>query len=200
MPRILELPSLGAALTINNKHVPETLRWLDAQFETERMMVSVNGPLREGGPIAPTIKINEEGKYEIVSIPENNGLYEIVPVYHGQFFAPGDYYFNIYKMPPHRVERFNYSQDYEKAEVLEKYSFYYLYRLAKMDSETAIEASRLFNDIEKFMKESIADFITNGVTDQSWQAFLDTAKNVGVDRYIEIYQTAYDNYLAATAK
>lgn len=200
VPRILELPSLGAALTVSNKHVPETLRWLDAQFETETMMVSVNGPIREGGPIAPTMKIDDEGKYEILYIPENNGLYEIVPVYHGQFFAPGDYYFGIYKMPPHRVERYNYSQEYEKANVLEKYSFYYLYRLAKMDSETAIEASRLFNDIEKFMKESIASFITGGVTDESWQTFLDTAKNVGVDRYVEIYQTAYDNYLAKTAE
>lgn len=199
VPRILEVPSLGAALTVANKHVPETLRWLDAQFETETMMVSVNGPIQEGGPIEPTMKINDDGKYEIIYIPESNGLYEIVPVYHGQFFAPGDYYFDIYEMPPHRVERFEYSRDYEEAGVLEQYSFDYLYRLSKMDSDNAVEASRLFNEIEKFMKESIAGFITNGVTEQNWQTFLDTAKNIGVDRYIELYQTAYDAYLAKTA-
>ncbi len=196
VPRILEVPSMGAAITVANKHIPETLRWLDAQFETETMMVSVNGPVQEGGPIPPTMKINDNGKYEIVSIPENNGLYQYVPVYHGQFFAPGDYYFDIYEMPPHRVERYNYSKEYEEAGVLEKNSYYYLYKMVKMDSESKIEVTRLFNEIEKFMKESIANFITNGVTDESWQKFLDTAKAVGVDKYVELYQTAYDNYLA----
>lgn len=196
VPRILEVPSFGAALTIANKHVPETLKWLDAQFETETMMVSVNGPIQAGGPIDPTMKINDKGKYEIVSIPENNGLYAYVPVYHGQFFAPGDYYFDIYEMPPHRVERFQTSKDYADAGVLEKNSFYYLYRLSKMSSDDALEATRLYNEIEKFMKESISSFITAGVTDSSWKTFQDTAKAVGVEEYIALYQKAYDNYLA----
>ena len=160
------------------------------------MMVSVNGPIQEGGPIAPTMGLNAEGKYKILSIPENNGLYQYVPVYHGQFFAPGDYYFNIYEMPPHRVERYNYSKAYEEAGVLEKNSYYFLYRLVKMDNESSLEATRLFNEIEKFMKESIANFITNGVTDESWQTFLDTAKAVGAEKYVELYQRAYDDYLA----
>lgn len=196
VPRILEVPTFGAAVTVANKYIPETLQWLDAQFETETMMVSVNGPIREGGPIEPCMKINDAGKYEILYVPPDNGLYQYVPVYHGQFFAPGDYYFNIYEMPPHRVERYESSKQYEAAGVLEKYSYDYLYRLSKMSNEDSLEASRLFNEIEKFMKESIANFITNGVTDSSWQTFLDTAKAVDVDRYIELYQKAYDNYLA----
>ena len=198
VPQTLEVPTYGAALTVANKHIPETLRWLDAQMETETMMVSVNGPLQEGGPIAPTIKINDEGKYEIISIPENNGLYEIVPVYHGQFFAPGDYYFGIYEMPPHRVERYEYSKAYAEAGVLEPNAYYILDKMVKFDNEVSIERERLYNEIEKFMKESISTFITKGVTDESWQTFLDTAKAVGVARYIEIYQEAYDNYLANT--
>ena len=48
----------------------------------------------------------------------------------------------------------------------------------------------------KIHERIIANFITNGVTDSNWQTFLDTAKSVGVDRYIELYQKAYDNYLA----
>lgn len=196
VPQILEIPTYGAALTVANEHVEETLRWLDAQFETETMMVSVNGPIQEDGPIDPTMKINDEGKYEIVYIPEDNGLYEIVPVYHGQFFAPGDYYFDIYEMPSHRVERYEYSKAYAEAGVLEPTSYEYLYKLSKMDNEDSLEAARLFTEIEKFMKESISNFITGGVTDDSWQAFLNTAEAVGVPRYIELYQNAYANYLA----
>ena len=114
----------------------------------------------------------------------------------GQFFAPGDYYFKIYEMPPHRVERFNYCIDYEAAGVLEKYSSDYLRFLVKMKNEDSLEKTCLYNEIEKFMKESITNFITNGVTDASWQNFLDTAKAVDVDKYVELYQKAYDNYLA----
>jgi len=62
---------------------------------------------------------------------------------------------------------------------LEINSFYYLHRLVKMDAESQLEATRLFNEIEKFMKESIATFITTGVTDESRQPFLDTANAVG---------------------
>ncbi len=196
VPQILEIPTMGAALTIANKHVPETLRWLDAQFETETMMVSVNGPIGGNGPIEDTIKINDAGKYEIVSIPENNGLYSVVPVYHGQFFAPGDYYFEIYEMPPHRVERYNYSKEYAEAGVLEPKSFQYLQYLVKPSADDAIELARLFTELETFMKESITNFIVNGVTDQSFQNFLDTAVKVGADRYVELYQNAYDAYLA----
>jgi hypothetical protein len=34
----------------------------------------------------------------------------------------------------------------------------------------------------------------NGVTDAAWTAFLDKAKNVGVERYVEIYQQLYDTW------
>jgi putative aldouronate transport system substrate-binding protein len=197
VPRLLEVPSVSAALTVKNKHIPESLQWLDAQMETETMMVGYNGPIQPGGPIEPTMKINAAGKYEILYIPENNALYKYVPVYHAMFFAPGDYYFKIYEMPPHRVERFNTSRDYEEAGVLEPKSFTYLQRLVKPSSEEAVEISRLYNEIDKLMKESIANFIRGGVTDANWQAFLNSCKSIGVDRYIEIYQKAYDSYLAA---
>ncbi|MDR2504472.1 MAG: extracellular solute-binding protein [Oscillospiraceae bacterium] len=195
VPEIMELPGDGASLTVANKHVEETLRWLDAQFETETMMVAYNGPIKEGGPIDPTIKINDEGKYEVIYIPENNGLYQYVPVYMAQFFAPADYYAPIYQMAPHRIERYNTSQDYANAGVLEPKSFNYLTKLVKLPSEEATEAARLFTDLDAFLRESITTFITAGVTDASWEAFKATAKAVGSERYVELYQAGYDTFL-----
>jgi putative aldouronate transport system substrate-binding protein len=197
VPMLLEVPTVSASLTISNKHIPESLQWLDAQLETETMMVGYNGPIHPGGPIEPTIKINDAGKYEIIYIPENNGLYKYVPVYHSMFFAPGDYYFDIYEMPPHRVERFNSSKQYADAGVLEPYSFMYLQRLVKPSTDDALEISRLYNEVSKLMEESIASFIRGGVTNANWQTFLNSCKAVGVDRYIELYQKAYNAYLAA---
>ena len=155
VPRILEVPTFGAALTVANKHVPETLQWIDRQLETEHMMVAYNGPIKKGGPIDPTMELTSDGKYSIKYVPENNGLYNIVPVWHAQFFAPGDYYFKIYEMPPHRVERYNTSKEYEEAGVLEPGSFYYLYKMVKPDNDTAIKIKRLYTEIDKFMRESI---------------------------------------------
>ena len=196
VPALLELPSFAAALTVANENVEATLRWLDAQMETETMMVAANGPIQPGGPIDPTMEIQADGKYNILYVPENNGLYQIVPVICGQFFAPGEYYSKIYQMPPHRLDRWYDSQMYQEAGVMEYKSFHFLTILSKLTSEQATEASKIQIELDKYMKEAIVDFIRNGVTDASWQTFLDTAKNVGADRYVEIYQEAYDKYMS----
>jgi len=201
VPRILEVPDFGAALTIANEHVAETLQWLDAQFETETMMVSYNGPIKEGGPIEPTLGYDEEtGKYYIISVPADNELYDYVPVINGLFFAPGDYYFDIYTMPAHRVERYESSKLYDEAGVLETYSYNYLSKFAKMSNDDAIEAQNLYVDIQKFMQENITKFIREGVTDKTWNAFIEQAQNIGVERYVELYQIAYDAYLASVSE
>jgi len=201
VPQILELPAKGAMLTIGNEHVEETLRWLDAQMETETMMTAANGNVSGTYPFDPSpMFVNSQGKYEVAYVPENNGLYQYVPVTQGQFFAPGDYYAEVYEMPPHRVERLEYSKAYAAAGVLEPKSFYYLYQLVKPTNEEATELALLFTEIETFMKESITGFIVNGVTDDSWAKFQQQAKAVGADRYVELYQKVYDEYLAANGQ
>ena len=199
VPRTLEIPEFGAVLTRANDYIPQTLRWLDAQMETVSMLESVNGPI-EGGPFDPLPLVrNADGKYEAPaeSLPPDNGLYTAVPVTQGQFFAPGDYYFDVFVLPPHRIERRDYAAAYNAAGVLEKNSFTILQRLVKPTADEATERARMFTAIETFMKEKIADFIMNGVTDASWAAFLDEAKAVGVDDYIALNQKLLDEYLAA---
>ena len=193
---LLELPEFGAALTSTNENVEATLRWLDAQMETETMMVAANGPINEGGPIDPTMEIQDDGKYNILYVPENNGLYSIVPVICGQFFAPGEYYSEIYQMPPHRLDRWYDSKMYAEAGVMEYKSFHFLTKLSKLSSEQSTEVIKIQTELDKYMKESIVGFIRNGVTDDSWNDFIETAQNIGADRYVEIYQEAYDKYLS----
>ncbi|MCL1965082.1 MAG: extracellular solute-binding protein [Firmicutes bacterium] len=199
-PRVLEIPQYGAVLTSANKHIPESLRWLDAQLETERMLVAANGPAQPGGPIDPCLRVNDSGKYEVVYIPQDNGLYQYVPVTQGQFFAPGDYYFDVFELPPHRIERKDYSKAYEEAGVVEKNSYMILHKLVKPSPEAAADLERLYQDIHTFMREKIAAFVVNGVTDASWAQFLREAKNVGADRYVATYQALYDAYAASLAE
>ena len=190
VPQILELPTAGAYLTCTNKDPISSLKWIDAQLETETMMTAANGKMGE------QMIINDEGKYEIINVPENDGLYDFVPVVMGQFFAPGEYYSAIYQMAPHRVERYEDSQAYAAAGVLEEKSYQYLYDLSKMSNEDAIEAANIFTELKKFIQESVIDFIKNGVTDESYAEFQEIAKAIGSERYVELYQNAYDAYLA----
>lgn len=189
VPQILEIPSAGAYLTVTNPDPVSSLKWIDAQLETETMMVAANGKVGE------QIQLNAEGKYEVINVPENNGLYDFVPVTMGQFFAPGSYYTEIYQMAPHRVERYEDSVWYAEAGVLENKSFNYLNKLSKMNNEDAIEAANLYTELQKFIKESIIEFVKNGVTDENYNEFLQTAKGIGSERYVELYQNAYNNYL-----
>ena len=187
---ILEVPDQGAILTSTNANPVASLKWIDAQLETETMMVAANGKVGE------QIQLNSEGKYEVINVPENNGLYSFVPVTMGQFFAPGEYYTQIYQMAPHRVERYLDSEMYAAAGVLEHKSYQYVSKLSKMDNEDAVEAANIYTELKKFMEESVTDFIKNGVTDESYNTFVETAKAIGVERYIELYQNAYAAYLA----
>lgn len=193
-----DVPSYGAFLTNANQYVPQTLRWLDMQFETERMLTSVNGPAKdcpEG--LDPCIKLGDDGIWRVLYVPEANGLYNYVPVTQGQFFAPGDYIFDIFEMPPHRWERYENSQSYEKAGIVEKNSYIILEKLVAplKTSDESTRLQRLHEDIKKLVNESITNFIMQGVTDASWQAFLDQAENVKVGEYIELYQKLYDMYM-----
>ncbi|MBQ3079896.1 MAG: extracellular solute-binding protein [Clostridia bacterium] len=188
--QIMELPVGGAYLTKDCKDPIAALKWIDAQLETENMMIASNGKMGE------QMIINDAGKYEVIDVPADNGLYKIVPVTMGQFFAPGEYYSAIYQMAPHRVERYEDSQAYAAADVLEAKSFQYLRDLSKMSNEDAVEVANIKTELEKFIKESVIEFAKNGVTDESFDKFLETAKAIGSDRYVELYQAAYDAFLA----
>lgn len=209
VPRILEVPQVaGTVITKTNPDIERTLRWLDAQFEMDTMMTSANGPLELDDDAtlnavcangAPLVK-NAEGKYEVAYVPENDGLYKIVPVLCGQFYSPGDIYSGTFVMPPHRQERFETSKQYEDAGVLEVRSYDYLRSFSKLPAEESDERARLFTDIETFMKDKVTDMILNGVTDAKWESFQTEAKGVGVERYVELFQKGYDEYLAAQSK
>lgn len=58
------------------------------------------------------------------------------------------------------------------------------------------EAADIYTELQKLVEESFANFVRNGVTDDSWNNFIAQAKAIGSERYIELYQNAYNTYLA----
>lgn len=188
--RVDDVVEFGAALTRQNRDIHASLRWLDAQFETENMLVAQNGPLND------TLRLREDGRYEVVYVPETNDLYERVPVICGQFFAPDDYYESIYMPAPHRLEKSAYSEIYENAGVLEDKSYRTLtYVMTKTSNESA-RLLQLHTQIKTLLDSALVDFMTCGVTDESFSAFMTSLKEAGSAEYKAIYQTAYNRHLA----
>jgi len=189
LTRLSDVVEFGASLTVQNRDIPASLRWLDAQMETETMLVSQNGP------IGDMLRLNDDGRYEVVYVPETNELYSTVPVICGQFFAPAEYYESIYVPAPHREEKTAYSKMYDAANVIEKKSYRILTYAMPMTSSESARILQLHTQLKTVIDRTLVDFMTNGVTDESYAAFEQSLKDNGSEEYKAIYQAAYDRYL-----
>ena len=78
---------------------------------------------------------------------------------------------------------------------MEYKSFNYLLDLAPLTAQENIQVNRLYKDIENYMVEALTSFITRGVTDQSWESFINGLDGLGVYEYVALYQDAYNRYL-----
>ena len=189
LARNSDVVEFGAALTVQNRNVPASLRWLDAQMETETMLVSQNGPVGE------MLGKTEDGRYQVLHVPQGNELYSIVPVICGQFFAPDEYYEQVYVPAQHRQEKSAYSAMYEEAGVLENTSYRLLKYVAPKTGEEAARIAQLKTQLEAVINRALADFMAHGVTDAAYAAFEQAMLDAGAAEYTALYQTAYDRYL-----
>ena len=61
------------------------------------------------------------------------------------------------------------------------------------DNDTLSELSILQTDINEYVLQSLATFITEGVTDESWDAYVQQIQAMGLDRLMEIYTEGYNS-------
>ncbi len=188
LPRNMDTVEFGAALTTSNQNIESSLRWLDAQFETQNMLVSQNGRLGD------TLIQQEDGRYEVSYVPKNNELYQTVPVICGQFFAPAEYYASVYVPAAHRQEKAEYCALYEQADVLEEKSFKLLTHVIPRTAEEKAKTSSLKIKLKSIIDAEIVNMVTHGVTEEGRASFLQQLKDAGSKEYKEIYQCTYDRW------
>ncbi len=64
--------------------------------------------------------------------------------------------------------------------------------------EEADEYQELQSDLGTYLEEMVPAFIMGDASiDEQWDTFVQTQRDLGVERIIEIYQNAYDRYSAA---
>ena len=64
-------------------------------------------------------------------------------------------------------------------------------RLSQEDRDTS---SRLKTDIDKFVDENTIRFISEGVTDSTWDNYLETLQSIGLEEYVSLSQKSYDAF------
>lgn len=92
---------------------------------------------------------------------------------------------------PEGYERrlYNATEKYDGFEPEEEFNF----EAAWVDPEDAEEVSLLKININKYIEENMVQFITGSKDiEKDWDSYVDGFKALEVDRYLEIYQEAYD--------
>jgi len=109
------------------------------------------------------------------------------------FYVPATYYFSTFVQPPARLEKAGYCNTLTAAGYMQKYSNSYL-TLAPRTSDEISQCTLTETDITTLCQQSIANFITKGVTDQSWSDFQNQLNAMDITSYLKIYQDALDKY------
>jgi len=184
LARYLEMAKNGAYITTSNEHIPESMRWLDSLLDTETMYSLYYGPEGEGWEYdAENNKINS-------IVTDTSGTKNCLDV-NTLFFAPAKYISDTFNMSPQRLEKTDYCQTYDKAGIIQKYSNDYL-TTAPLTAEEHANSSLIETDIKNAVDENMATFISEGVTDDNWNAFVKMFENMKVSEYVEMYQKAID--------
>lgn len=185
--RYLEVARPGAFITATNKNVEATMRWLDAMMETETQFSLYYG--EQDATDGTGWTYNENGKIDTL----NDGSVEVRNYLdcNTMFWAPGKYISETFNMPEQRTEKTNYCLESEEAGIIQKYSNDYL-DMAPLTSEQLQSITLTETDIENAVTENVANFVANGVTDESWNSFVSLFDGMGVSDYVQIYQDAID--------
>ncbi len=187
--RYLELAQPNAFVTVTNEHVPETMRWLDAMLETEMQFSLYYGEEGTGDEHTGWEYNAENGKIDST----NDGTVEVKNYIdcNTMFFAPGKYISEVFNMPEQRTEKTEYCQIYDEAGIIQKYSDDYL-DMAPLTSEQLQSSTLKETDINNAVIESLTPFITDGVTDDSWNEYVSKFDGMDIDSYVQMYQDAID--------
>lgn len=167
-----------AIISATNKYPEATMRLIDSFFEVEN---SLN--LRYG----KSLETRDGGKYEVISLEP--GV---------QSEAPGAYVPTL--ETPERINEFLVQTESQLAQQ-ERYAMYEPFLadalpLFNLTPEESKELSAMATDIRNFAAEKKAKWTTNQADiDAEWDSYVDTLNKMGLERYMEIYTTAYERSL-----
>lgn len=104
-----------------------------------------------------------------------------------------DEYYDVYVTCPDDAQ---YRLDWIKDYYTDDMNCKYVYPRVFMSSEDMEKLSTIQTDLVSYMNSSKSEFIRDGITDSTWNAYLDQVNSYGLDEYLEIYQKYFDEFYA----
>lgn len=180
--------SLGNFLITSENENPEAaLRWIDYFWSEEGQKMFFMGiegvtyeETEEGPKLTEEITDNPDG----LTLTQALAEYIINPGGNHPVIITDDFF----------TGSENASTDVEAAEQLEPYLIEEIWPAFTYTAEENDRIAVLETDLQKYVEEMQAGFITGENDFSEWDAYVETVKNMGYDEYMEIQQAAYERY------
>ncbi|KRG15491.1 hypothetical protein ACA30_06215 [Virgibacillus soli] len=182
-------------ITKNAKHPDVAMRWADAMYSEEITMRSTLGPPDEGWKEAEEGEKGldgEQAKFKEIQIDwssQNINWSQTGPSLRSHDYRASFAYDKTENGDNQEVLLWNATEKYEPYISTTVESVPDLF----FTQEQASELVNLESTIEDFVDEKTAQFITGKADiDKSWDNYISELENIGLGKYIDIYQQAYD--------
>ena len=192
-PRMLRVPTMsffgaGALMSTQNPYPASTMRMMDIMYNPEFSWQIQLGPWDMNLERLP------DGRVNVLAPPEGLNLRE------WRFNnSPGGAW-PLALLEEERLKIVMPSKDVRKQERYEALKPFlpaveqYL-PILSFTAEENDELAILRTDINGYFNQQYANWITQGLdVREAWPGFVEQLENIGIARYVEIYQAAYDRY------
>ncbi|MFK7694416.1 extracellular solute-binding protein [Paenibacillus sp. HJGM_3] len=181
----------GFVITNKNKHPEETVRWIDYFYGEEGSKLFFMGVKDVTYTEAPDGTV----KYTDLINKNPDGLSFTAAISKYMTWRGISYpaivkqkYFEGSEGHPDSIKAAERLAPNYPAEVWAPFSY---------TIEETEELSTMGADIENYVKEMLAKFITGTASFDTWDQYVSTLNRMGLDRYMKTYKAAYDRYNAS---
>lgn len=186
----MDIMSRNAFAITNQAKNPEILiRWIDQSYEPETSLEICQGLLGRA------LEKTENGGYRQMKPKEGELLDTMIHDY-----SPGNS--GVFAVTQEMVDKLELNENLQERKELDEFYSQYNVPLENMypnvffTEDEIEEISILQTDIDAYVLKMYAQWIVEGGVDD-WEGFQKQLKKMNVDRYVELYQSAYDRYIAA---
>ncbi len=174
-------------ITDKNKYPEATTRWADYLYSEE------GAELLHKGIKGITFELDQNGNYVWTDLIKNNP--------NGLTLSDAMGFYGIGGVGPSILRSSMVEKDKSENEILrqaKKNMVPYLPREVWTEfmfkPEETDELTGVATDIDTYVKEKAAEFITGKTSFSEWDNYVETIKKMGLDTYMKIYKAAYERY------
>ena len=176
---------VGSFTITKDCEIPEVaFRWVDGMYE--------ENTAREAnyGMVGQAIEKNEDGTYKVLSAENmtNTQLAQLEAPTKSSITVKFFDWDNLMEKSPTALERLNIRKMYEP------YSNVTLFPKALQTEDEMEQLSILQTDIVQYCDKMAAKFILDGVTDESWNAYVKKMNDLGVEDFVNIHKGILERY------